>query len=165
MLARRRVTDGEAGATVGIIIGENEEAVAGGLRVHEDSAGAKSRDGPGAWRQRGSQVRCHVVEGDDVYGPSVFAGAAVAVDEGGGLLLEGEDVLAVFAVALFVVAVEEGEAGLAGVVGEEEVAGGGGAAPGGADGAAAEDGFRGQADEDLPDDDLVRDAAVERRRY
>ena len=94
-------------------------------------AGAKSRDGLGAWRQRGSQVRCHVVEGDDVYGPSVFAGAAVAVDEGGGglggLLLEGEDVLAVLAVALFVVAVEEGEGGLAGVVGKEEVAGGGGA--------------------------------------
>ena len=62
-----------------------------------------------------------------------------------------------------VVAVEEGDGGLAGVVGEEEAAGGGGAAPRGADGAAAEDAFGRQADEDLPDGDVVREAWEERR--
>ena len=50
------------------------------------------------------------------------------------------------------------------MVGEEEAASGGGAAPGAADGAAAEEGFGGQADEDLPDHDLIREAREERRR-
>ena len=122
-----RVADGELTGVFGV----DEEAVAGGLRMHVAIAGAKSRDGL-------ELVRCSVVEGDDVYGTAGVAGAVVAVDEG--------------------------EAGLARVVGEEEVEGEGGVAPGGADGAAAEDSFGGQADEDLPDDDLVRDAAVERRR-
>jgi hypothetical protein len=60
--------------------------------------------------------------------------------------------------------VEEWESGLAVVVGEEEVAGGGGAAPRAANGAAAEEGFGGQTDEDLPDDDLIREVAMERHR-
>ena len=47
------------------------------------------------------------------------------------------------------------------MVGEEEVAGGGYAAPGTADGAAAEEGFGGQAEEDLPDGDLVWDSREE----
>jgi hypothetical protein len=63
------------------------------------------------------------------------------------------------------IVVDEGEGGLVRVVSEEEVAGGGGAAPGAADGAAAEEGLGGQADEDLPDGDFFRDAAVERRSY
>ena len=49
-------------------------------------------------------------------------------------------------------------------MGEEEVAGGGGAAPDAADGAAAEEGFGGQADEDLPDGDVIGEAREERRR-
>jgi hypothetical protein len=63
-----------------------------------------------------------------------------------------------------VVLVQEWESGLVAVVGEEEVAGGGGVAPSAADGAAAEEGLGGQADEYLPDGDLIGEAAVERRR-
>jgi hypothetical protein len=63
-----------------------------------------------------------------------------------------------------VVLVQEWESGLVAVVGEEEVAGGGSVAPGAADGAAAEEGLGGQADEYLPDGDLIGEAAVERRR-
>jgi hypothetical protein len=50
------------------------------------------------------------------------------------------------------------------MVGEEEVAGGGDAAPGATDGAAAEEGFWGEAGEDLPDGELVREAPEERHR-
>lgn len=59
---------------------------------------------------------------------------------------------------------DDGEGGLVVVVGEEEVAGGGGEAPSATDGAASEEGFGGQADEDLPYHDLIREAAVERLR-
>ena len=85
---------------------------------------------------------------------------------GGGpsLVVEGGDVCEEAAAVVEIVDVGEREGGLAGVVGEEEVAGGGGAAPGTADGTAAEEVFGGQADEDLPDGDLVREAAEERRR-
>ncbi|KAI5013666.1 hypothetical protein ZWY2020_037686 [Hordeum vulgare] len=61
----------------------------------------------------------------------------------------------VVSVAGEVAGVDEGAGGLAVVVG----AVGGGCAPGAADGAAAEERFGGQADEDFPDDDLFRDAA------
>jgi hypothetical protein len=59
---------------------------------------------------------------------------------------------------------DNGEGRLAAMVGEEEVVGGGGAAPSAADRAATEEGFWGEADEDLPDDDLLREAAAGRRR-
>jgi hypothetical protein len=49
-------------------------------------------------------------------------------------------------------------------VGEEEVAGRGGEAPSATDGAAAEDGFGGQAEEDLPYQDLIREAPIEKLR-
>jgi hypothetical protein len=83
---------------------------------------------------------------------------------GGGPRVEGEDIVALDTADPRVVAGENGKAGLVVVVGEEEIAGGGDAAPGAADGAAAEEGFSGEADEDLPDDDLVREAGEERRR-
>jgi hypothetical protein len=78
---------------------------------------------------------------------------------GGGPWVEGEDVVVVDAADPRVAAGENGKAGLVVVVGEEEIAGGGYAAPGAADGAAAEEGFWGEADEDLPDDDLFQEAA------
>jgi hypothetical protein len=53
-------------------------------------------------------------------------------------VVEGDD--------LYAAASEQGEVGLTGVMGDKEVAVGGGATPGGADGAAADDGFWGQAD-------------------
>ena len=55
-------------------------------------------------------------------------------------MVAGEDVYGRLVVS---VDVEEGKAGLAGVVGKKEVTSGGGAAPGGADGAAAKEGFGG----------------------
>ena len=58
-------------------------------------------------------------------------------------MVEGEDVTVT-------VAGEDGQGGLASVVGLEESVVGGGAAPVAADGAAAEDGFGVEADEDLP---------------
>lgn len=67
-------------------------------------------------------------------------------------------------VAVAVTGVEEGEGGLVGVVGEEEVPGGGGAAPSAADSAAAEEGFWWEADEDLPDEDLLRETTAQVRR-
>jgi hypothetical protein len=60
---------------------------------------------------------------------------------------------------------DNGEGRLAAMVGEEEVAGGGGAAPSAADRAATEKGFCREADEDLPDDNLLREAAAGRRRF
>jgi hypothetical protein len=59
---------------------------------------------------------------------------------------------------------DDGEGGLVGVVSQEEAAGGDGAAPSAADGAAAEERLRGEADEDLPDGDLLREAAAGWRR-
>jgi hypothetical protein len=50
------------------------------------------------------------------------------------------------------------------MVRQKEVAVGGGAAPGAAGGAATEEGFGGKTNEDLPDGDRLREAAVERRR-
>jgi hypothetical protein len=79
---------------------------------------------------------------------------------GGGPAVQGEDVVVVDAEDPRVVAGENRKAGLVGVVGEEEVAGAGDAAPGAADGAAAEERFWGQADEDLPEDDLVWEVAA-----
>lgn len=75
---------------------------------------------------------------------------------GGGLVVEGNDVLGADGAAF--ITVEEVEGGLAGVMGQEEVVGGGHVAPGKADGAAAEEVLGGQANEDLPDDDLLREA-------
>jgi hypothetical protein len=75
----------------------------------------------------------------------------------GGPVVEGEDVMGC-------IAVENREDGLVGVMGEEEAAGGGGAAPRAADGAGAEEGFGVEADEDLPEDDLIWEAVEERRR-
>ena len=83
-------------------------------------------------------------------------GVELGVGGGGGPVVEGEEVTVP-------VVGGDGECGLACVVGQEEATGGGGAAPGAADGAAAEEGFGGQADEDLPDEDLIREAGVERR--
>ena len=80
----------------------------------------------------------------------------------GGPVVEGEDVSVPLA-GLFVSA-DDGEGGLSAVVRQEEVAGGGGAAPRAADGAAAQEKFGGQADEDLPDDDLIGETGEERRR-
>jgi hypothetical protein len=80
----------------------------------------------------------------------------------GGPVVERVDVF-IAAGAVFI-AGDDGEIGLAAVVGQEEVTGGGGASPGAADGAAAKEGFWGEANEDLPDDDLLREAAAERRR-
>jgi hypothetical protein len=79
----------------------------------------------------------------------------------GGLVIEGDEVFV--AGAEFGIG-DDGEAPLAGVVGLEEGARRGGAAPGAADGAATEERFRREADEDLPDDHLLREAAVETRR-
>ena len=120
--------------------GENEEAVAGGLQIEAGSmievwSPLQSRD---ALEPVGGGDPCTVVEGDDVQG----------------LAAVGDDAVGVL----------EGEGGLAGVVGQEEAAGGGGAAPRGANGAAAEDGFGGQPDENLPDGDLVREAGEEGSR-
>jgi hypothetical protein len=117
--------------------GEDEEAVATGLRFHVDVGVAGTKSSNGMELVGGGDPR-PVVQGYDVYGRD---DATVGV----GL-------------------VEEWESGLAVVVGEEEVAGGGGAAPGVANGAAAEEEFGGQTDEDLPDDDLIREAAMERHR-
>ena len=76
---------------------------------------------------------------------------------GGGPVVKGEDVAAaIFVSAAIFVAVCEGEAGLATVVSQEELAGGGRTSPGAAHGAAAEEWFRGQTHEDLPDDNLLR---------
>ena len=72
----------------------------------------------------------------------------------GGWKIEGEEV--------FVVtygAGDNGEGWLAIVVGKEEIGGGCGVAPGTANGAAAEEGCWGQTDEDLPDDNLLREAS------
>ena len=80
---------------------------------------------------------------------------------GGGVVEGDDDALGGPSVAD---AVEEGQGGLAVVVGGEEIAGGGRAAPGGADGAAAEEGFGRQADEDLPYHDLIREAVEKERR-
>jgi hypothetical protein len=87
------------------------------------------------------------------------------VIRGGGPVVEGEDVVVADAEDPLVVAGEDGEAGLAAVVGQEEVAGGGDGAPGAADGAAAEEAFGGKADKDLPKDDLVGEAGEERLRF
>ena len=46
------------------------------------------------------------------------------------------------------------------MVGHEEVTGRGGVAPGVSDGTAAEEGFGGQTDADLPHDDLIREGTV-----
>lgn len=51
-----------------------------------------------------------------------------------------------------------------GMMGEEEIVGKGDAVPGVADGAAAEECFGRQADEDLPYHDLLREATEGRRR-
>ena len=110
-----------------------------------------------------------VVEGDD--DEAIARGLPIPADDvlaaksrdglelvGGGEpcpVVEGND-----AYGLAGLVEEEGQRGLAAVVGEEEAAGGGGAA----DGTAAEEAFGGQADEDLPDRDLVWEATVETRR-
>jgi hypothetical protein len=60
---------------------------------------------------------------------------------------------------------DEGEGGLTTVVGEEEGAGRGGLAPGATHRAAAEEGFGGLADEDLPDDYILREAAAGMPRF
>jgi hypothetical protein len=73
----------------------------------------------------------------------------------GGPAVEGEDVS-----AEALVCADDREGGLPAVVRQEEVAGGDGAAPCVAYGAAAEEGFWGEANEDLPDDDLLREAAA-----
>jgi hypothetical protein len=80
----------------------------------------------------------------------------------GGPVVNGENV-SVVPVGLLV-SVYDGEGGLPAVVLQEEVAGGGDAAPGTADGAAAEERFWWEADEYLPDYDLIEEAGEERRR-
>ncbi|BAS88033.1 Os04g0194200 [Oryza sativa Japonica Group] len=75
--------------------------------------------------------------------------------------VKGEDVEEAPTVAA--VADDEREGGLMAVVGEEEAAGGGEAAPCAADQAAAEEGFRGKPYQDLPDHELLREAAAARR--
>jgi hypothetical protein len=59
---------------------------------------------------------------------------------------------------------DEGEGGLTTVVGKEEGAGRGDLAPGAAHRAAAEEVFVGLADEDLPNDYILREAAAETPR-
>ena len=75
--------------------------------------------------------------------------------------VKGEDVEEAPTVAA--VADDEREGGLMAVVGEEEAAGGGEAAPCAADQAAAEEGFGGKPYQDLPDHELLREAAAARR--
>jgi hypothetical protein len=95
-------------------------------------------------------------------GPPIVT--VVKTDDGlelvvGGLVIEGEELFVVSS-GVFVSEFgedDDGEGWLAIVVGMEEIEGGGGAAPGTANGAAAEEGFRGKTDEDLPDDNLLRD--------
>jgi hypothetical protein len=83
----------------------------------------------------------------------------------GSPVIEGEDVLVAGASVLGAGdARDDGKRALAGMVGEEEVAGAGDPAPGATDGAAAEEGLWGEADEDLPEGDLLREAAAGRRR-
>jgi hypothetical protein len=77
--------------------------------------------------------------------------------------VEGEDAVVVDAEDPHVIAGEKRKAGLMAVVGQEELARGGDAAPGAADGAAAEEGFWGEAHENLPDDDIFREAAAASR--
>ena len=74
-----------------------------------------------------------------------------------GPVVEGEDVKAVDAKDKLV-SDQNGEGGLEGVVRQEEAASGGDVAPGATDGAVAEEGFGVEADEDLPNDDLVWEA-------
>jgi hypothetical protein len=76
----------------------------------------------------------------------------------GGSVIEGEEVF------IDEFTRDDGEGGLVGVVSQEEAAGGDGAAPRAADGAAAEERLWGEADEDLPDGDLLREAAAGWRR-
>jgi hypothetical protein len=83
------------------------------------------------------------------------------VKPGDGLVVGGQRPV-IERVDFVVAAGDDREGGLVVVVGEEEVAGGGGEAPGVTDGAASEEGFGGQADEDLPYHDLIREATVER---
>jgi hypothetical protein len=118
-----------------LIGAEDDQAVAGGLHIRELVGGAKSGDG---MELVGGSDPCTVVQRHDVQVPAAVVGA-VALEE-------------------------EGQRGLAAVVGEEEFTGGGGAAPSAADGAAAEEGLVGKAEEDLPDEDLIRETGVERRR-
>jgi hypothetical protein len=75
----------------------------------------------------------------------------------GGSVIEGEEVFAVSSGVSEFGEDDDGEGWLTIVVGMEEIEGGGGAAPGTANSAAAEEGFRGKTDEDLPDDNLLRD--------
>jgi hypothetical protein len=76
---------------------------------------------------------------------------------GSSLVIQGDEVFV--AGAVFVPGYD-GEAPLAGVVGLEEGARRGGVAPCAADSAAAEEGFRWEANEDLPDDHLLREAVM-----
>jgi hypothetical protein len=75
----------------------------------------------------------------------------------GGSVIEGEELFVVSSGVSEFGEDDDGEGWLAIVVGMEEIEGGGGAAPGTANGAAAEEGFRGKTDEDLPDDNLLRE--------
>jgi hypothetical protein len=78
-------------------------------------------------------------------------------------VVEGDDVCGLDIVVFAAVAVEDWEGRLAAMMEEEEVAGGGDAAPDAADGAAAEEGFGVEADEDLAYDDIIWEAMEERR--
>jgi hypothetical protein len=69
----------------------------------------------------------------------------------GSPVVEGEEVSVVGVLE----AGRDGETGLPAMVGQEEFAGGGGVSPGAAHGAATEEGFRGQKDEDLPYGNLL----------
>jgi hypothetical protein len=75
----------------------------------------------------------------------------------GGSVIEGEEVFVVSSGVSEFGEDDDGEGWLAIVVGMEEIEGGRGATPGTANGAAAEEGFWGKTDEDLPDDNLLRD--------
>jgi hypothetical protein len=74
----------------------------------------------------------------------------------GGPMVQGVGVLVATAAGCSVSA-DDGEGGLSVVVRQEKIAGGGDTQPGAADGAAANEKFRGKKDEDLPDDDLLRE--------
>jgi hypothetical protein len=70
----------------------------------------------------------------------------------GSPVVEGEEVSVVGVLE----AGRDGETGLPAMVCQEEFAGGGSVSPGAAHGAATEEGFRGQTDEDLPYGNLLR---------
>lgn len=78
------------------------------------------------------------------------------------LVVERKDVLVVDDAAVLG-AGENGEGRLVAVVGKEKLAGGGDPEPTAADGAATEEGIWREADEYLPNEDLLRETAERRR--